>query len=354
MDNIMPEFSFLIPSYNRPKYVVQTVSTILDLVDRDIEIIVSDDASPLAGEIENNLLKLKDSRLILHFHRENIGEANNRNFLFSKARGKWCVCIGDDDWVHQDIISSMRRFINQKPHIDLFGFGFNMIDERNRIVYKRKAGRYFEIDIASEVFDPKIFSFNSFPYFYMHPATYCCKTSIMQSIPSKSNIGIGDDFYFIIDFLNLGYKIGVINKSLFSYRRIQNTTDEQLPLSLGKHANIETRMLILQKLREDSSLTLKVRKEINSDGFFERFLLWSVIRDGFSEADDYFGDRLTNIVKMTSNKTNYSSKFYSKFKQRVYQLKECHQLTGWLGMYQLLKTLFSMTLYKIDLIIKCK
>lgn len=343
----MPTFSFLIPSYNRPEFISKAVNSILEINDEDLEVIVSDDASPLVDKIRKELQIIEDKRFRLFYQDTNIGEAENRNFLFSKAEGKWSICLGDDDMMSPDCIPTLKNFISKKPNIDLFGFGFKMIDENDRVIYRKKSARYLKLNLQSKNFNPSLLTFNSFPYWYMHPATYCCKTSIMKTISAKPNIGIGDDFYFLFEFINRGYTLGIIDSYLFNYRRIQEVSDRQIPLSLNRLANCETRLLMIPELRSNLDLDPNIKQEIESNTFTNRFLYWAMSFENVKPRELEYLDDPLDLLKNYPYNYNISSRCYLRIVQRLFQLKENYQLNGLPGFYQILKTFFDRVLYRL-------
>ena len=93
----MPFFSILVPSYNRPEYILDLINSILEQDFNDYEIIIADDCSPKQQIIKNYLNCLVDNRIKVYFHDVNLGEVANKNFLISKASGEYNMLIGDDD-----------------------------------------------------------------------------------------------------------------------------------------------------------------------------------------------------------------------------------------------------------------
>ena len=76
------KFSLLVPSYNRPEYIRETVDSLVQNLVPDTEIIVSDDASPKRGEIQQILSSYTKNGSVRYIQQEaNLRWSDNRNAL---------------------------------------------------------------------------------------------------------------------------------------------------------------------------------------------------------------------------------------------------------------------------------
>lgn len=103
--NDMPKVSICIPTYNRSKYLNNTIQSALAQHYPNIEVIVSDNAST-----DDTLLRLAavhDSRLIVLKQSSNIGMANNWNACLNRASGEYFILLSDDDWLEPAAIQKM-------------------------------------------------------------------------------------------------------------------------------------------------------------------------------------------------------------------------------------------------------
>src|SRR5262245_31074358 len=93
-----PLFSVLIPSYNRPECIGRCIESVLANEGEDIEIIVSDDASPDTEAVAKAVRPfLERPNITFHQQETNLGEPGNRNFLVSQSTGQYNLILGDDD-----------------------------------------------------------------------------------------------------------------------------------------------------------------------------------------------------------------------------------------------------------------
>jgi len=91
----MPKVSVIIPTYNLSSMVKDTINSVLEQTEKDLEVVVVDDGSTdntraVVGEI-------KDDR-IRYFYKSNGGTPSARNYGLSKAKGQYVAFLDHDDW----------------------------------------------------------------------------------------------------------------------------------------------------------------------------------------------------------------------------------------------------------------
>lgn len=87
-----------IPTFNRPEGLARTLTSICSQTYRNLEIIVSDNAStdPAVRDVVNHIVG-RDSRVSYHRHPENLGVMGNFSSLVPKAAGEFFMWAADDD-----------------------------------------------------------------------------------------------------------------------------------------------------------------------------------------------------------------------------------------------------------------
>jgi glycosyltransferase involved in cell wall biosynthesis len=99
-----PLVSVGIPTYNRASTLVKSIESVLTQTYKNIEIIISDNAS--TDETKSICEKFcnLDQRIIYIRQKTNLGAANNFNVVLETAKGEYFMWLGDDDWISQDYI----------------------------------------------------------------------------------------------------------------------------------------------------------------------------------------------------------------------------------------------------------
>jgi len=94
--------SAVIPTRNRPGFVVKAVQSALHQTHRRIEVIVVIDGPD--PPTESALAKIQDARLRIYLLAASVGGAQARNIGVHAARGEWVAFLDDDDeWLPQKI-----------------------------------------------------------------------------------------------------------------------------------------------------------------------------------------------------------------------------------------------------------
>ena len=133
-----PTVSICIPTYNRKKYLRETIDSILAQTYKDYEIVIVDD-----GSIDGTGDMVKQLGIPVVYHwQENQGDAAARNKLIELARGKYISFIDSDDLLLPDAIEKMVTVIEgEKDDVIVYG-SYLRIDHKGNIYGKCKRKLY--------------------------------------------------------------------------------------------------------------------------------------------------------------------------------------------------------------------
>lgn len=129
MNNIL--FSVVVPTYNRAKFIHNTISSILVQQDAGFEVIVVDDGgTDNTGEI----VKSMDDPRVRYFYKENEERGAARNFGVQQARGNFITFLDSDDYVYPEHLAEARKFISDNPGTKVFHLAYEFKDEGGRVL----------------------------------------------------------------------------------------------------------------------------------------------------------------------------------------------------------------------------
>ncbi|MHC4679835.1 MAG: glycosyltransferase family 2 protein, partial [Planctomycetota bacterium] len=89
-----PVVSVLIPTFNRPRYLLPALASVLRQTYRRLQVIVVNDGGVDVGEMVNSF---HDRRVILINRKQNLGKPYSLNEALERAEGKYVAYLDDDD-----------------------------------------------------------------------------------------------------------------------------------------------------------------------------------------------------------------------------------------------------------------
>ena len=100
-----PKVSIGLPTYNGARYLAAAMKSILNQTYRNLELILSDNASTDAtGEICRQFAS-RDSRIVYCRQDHNIGQGPNHNFCVGRASGEYFRWAADDDLLEPEFLA---------------------------------------------------------------------------------------------------------------------------------------------------------------------------------------------------------------------------------------------------------
>lgn len=116
----MPQLSICIPTYNRAAYLRQSLESILLSTkdyEKDIEIIISDNASP--DETCKVVAEHQRKHSFINYHRNDTTVPAEKNFYLvaSLAKGDYIWLFGDDDLMEPHAIAAILKRINENHNL---------------------------------------------------------------------------------------------------------------------------------------------------------------------------------------------------------------------------------------------
>ncbi len=159
-----PLLTIGIPTFNRLKYLRKSLAAICEAVgnDRRVEILVSDNDSTDRTAEFVRAAQHHYSNLIYRKNEENIG--GNRNFMkvYSEARGRYVMAIGDDDYLKVETINRLLELIETGANQSLILMrnvnteDFTVIEGSGTVEYMRQAS-FWTTYISGIVFEKAAF-----------------------------------------------------------------------------------------------------------------------------------------------------------------------------------------------------
>lgn len=136
MNQIDPLVSVGIPTYNRAKKLERAVQTLMGGSYKNLEIIISDNASSDETQVVCRNLSASDGRVKYFRHTENLGPNKNFEFARGQATGKYFLWNADDDYFDPDYIRTCADELERDSSLVLAsGIGAFYTDDNSLVGY---------------------------------------------------------------------------------------------------------------------------------------------------------------------------------------------------------------------------
>lgn len=240
-----------IPTFNRGKYIKQTVKTLLNQTHKNICITVVDNAS--VDDTEEIVRSIIDSRINYIKNEINIGAINNFNKCIdiSLANNDQFMCIfHSEDLYSKEIVEKELRLILKSDDIGVVFSNLRFVDENNNDLPRVFEKRYDTDIILSE--QDLIETTLAYGTPLVCP-TFMARTIIFKAIGYFDNryVYAGDtDFYFRVSKV---FRIGIINEVLIKYR--VSSTQESFK-ELTNRKDISEEFVLLNSIKNEYANTI--------------------------------------------------------------------------------------------------
>lgn len=119
-----------LPTYNRPELLERALLLLVSQTYRNIEIIVSDNASPdgRVGQVAEGYAR-NDRRVRYYRQERDIGILANAEFVLRKAYGEYFTWVSDDDWRSPEFVEVLVSLLERNPGVDMAFCDYRAVTE---------------------------------------------------------------------------------------------------------------------------------------------------------------------------------------------------------------------------------
>jgi glycosyltransferase involved in cell wall biosynthesis len=203
----MPKVSFVIPVFDGDVYLAETLNSIINQTDKDIEIVVIDDCSPDFTPELMDWYRKKDERIVYHRFENNQGVCAARNYGNQIAKAD-IICVSDqDDLSLPERAGFTYRFFKKTPTVDCLTSAYNECNVDG---------------VAKHLWQPEHMTkevFERGQFVWMHSSCAYRRKDILE-IPYRNEDTKTDDYVFLQDWLAAGKKFWTVKKVLANCRRV--------------------------------------------------------------------------------------------------------------------------------------
>lgn len=209
------KFSFLIPVYNKEKFLKKCFDSIIKQKYGNYEVIIVDDCST------DNSVKIieeytsKNNKFRLYKNEQNMQISYNRNKLIDLSTGDYLIFVDPDDYISDTLLTDILPFCEQNA--DLIKVHIEHI-HRPEKDDKDKYNFYFEKEVVDSDKAIEIFV-EEFKKHYAIIGSYIIKKTIFTDYDIKypTNISIHEDVAVTPIIISFSKKIVFLNKVGYYY-----------------------------------------------------------------------------------------------------------------------------------------
>lgn len=123
-----------IPTLNRPRYVRETIASVLAQTCRNFRVIVSDNASEpaAASSVRDYVKALGDARFSFHQQGRNVGEYGQGRYFMSQVTEPYFVMLHDDDLMKPEYLAKAIAKLDEAPALACFVANPYAMNERGQ------------------------------------------------------------------------------------------------------------------------------------------------------------------------------------------------------------------------------
>lgn len=146
----VPTLTVGLPVYNGAKYLEAAAASILSQSFRDLELIISDNASTDGTETIGRALAARDNRVTYRRNRSNIGLSGNFNLLVPLARGRLFKWATSDDLLRPGYLERCVAAVDADPSVVLAYSQTGFVDSEGGPLDCTDPGWHLESDAPAD------------------------------------------------------------------------------------------------------------------------------------------------------------------------------------------------------------
>ncbi|HEY1193472.1 glycosyltransferase family 2 protein [Flavobacterium sp.] len=226
-----PLVTVIISTYNREKYLHETISSVYNQTYDCIEILVVDDGS----NIDYAAVICEKFSNCSYLYKENGGLSSARNYGVKHAKGEFIAFLDDDDFWEESKIEKQVKILIENPLVDCVHSSVAVVDQNGKLTGKTYGATHNKANKRSGF----VF-WNALGVWVVKSPTPLIRKKVFQpDLMFDESIKVGED----VDFYQrmfYRHKIHYINEPLAFYREYDNP--ERLSLQQKKYIGIEKKM----------------------------------------------------------------------------------------------------------------
>lgn len=238
--------SVLVLSFRSSGTIVETLQSIYNQTYKNIELVISDDASDdnTVEIIEQWVAKYRDrfKRVEVITSKENTGTSKNLNRGVKVCRGEWIKPIAADDLLLPECVQKYMKKVQQdKGKIQIYQADEEVIDENSKVTgymtnESQRMRKLADMETVEEQY--QYFLFNDIK---VSPTMFFSKKAFYEIGMCDERIRNIEDYPLKLRFLRNGFRMGYLDGCIVQYRvhnSISHRKNEVYPINHVKQRRV--------------------------------------------------------------------------------------------------------------------
>lgn len=248
--------SIILPVYNAEKTVSSTIESILSQTYENFELIIINDGSSDSSDDICKKFQNADNRIV-YISRTNEGVSKTRNEGISLSKGKYLMFIDADDSLKKTMLEIMIKSINMSS---LAICGYERINEKNSFCVKKYiTDEKFNASNYDRMIE-KLQNNNLFNQVWNK--IFLKRNIVNNNVKFDESLSLGEDFRFVLDYLNYCDNVNVISDVLYRYANSTN----------GLNAKVRSNILDIRLSNSKYLIDFFEKMKYNNDYSYHNYI----------------------------------------------------------------------------------
>jgi succinoglycan biosynthesis protein ExoO len=261
-----PNVSVIIANYNGGAHLGDAIKSVQKQTLKNIEIIVSDDASDDSSVAIVTRLMANDARIRLLNSDRNRGPAVTRNKALDIATGEWIAIVDSDDFIHPTRLATLVQVAESESADvvadDLLIFESDNFFSPKPLLKGRWAKAPLWIDAATFIRVNNLYGREPI-LGYLKPL-FSSTFVAAHSVRYNESLRIGEDYNFVLALLRAGARFRLYPKLLYFYRKHISSVSYRLQIDALEALKLSDFQLLDELTPKEYQLRFRIKARIRS------------------------------------------------------------------------------------------
>ncbi|MBO0545100.1 glycosyltransferase family 2 protein [Clostridium botulinum] len=145
--------SVIIPYYNSERTIIRALSSVINQVYKNFEIILIDDGSTdNSYKIVGSFIKNNSQYQIKNLQQKNSGPSKARNLGIKKSIGEYIAFLDSDDSWNKNKLKIQMDFIESRQDIFILGCDHKIVEDNRNIIKSKNLYKFREVNFYLRLF----------------------------------------------------------------------------------------------------------------------------------------------------------------------------------------------------------